>query len=167
VEVALGVDLSGFESSIKDGESQNLNHMFTNIPSAPAKMVAMKLMTINRRWGALSLTEQSRDDRAILYCAGKLVAGREVAGLGAAVQSHPQPNLAIDLARVSAVDAAGLGTLVALYRWATVNGKRLTVANPSRRVRAVMERTGLSYLLEGEHKASAFVEPDELCRCTA
>lgn len=127
----------------------------------------MKLMTIDRRWGALSLTEESREDRAILYCAGKLVAGREATGLSAVVQSYPQSNLAIDLARISAVDAAGLGTLVALYRWATVNGKRLTLANPSRRVRAVMERTGLIYLLDGEHKASAFVEPDELCRCTA
>lgn len=127
----------------------------------------MKLMTIDGRWGALSLTEESREDRAILYCAGKLVAGREAAVLNAAVQAQSHRALTIDLAKVSAIDAAGLGTLVGLYRWAAVNGRHLTVANPSRQVRAAVECTGLSYLLDGSPKASASFEPDELCRCTA
>lgn len=64
-------------------------------------------------------------------------------------ESHPQTNsLVLDFARVSAVDAGGLGLLLELRREAQARGIRLRVTNASRMVSRVFEITRLDSVFE-------------------
>lgn len=54
----------------------------------------------------------------------------------------------IDLIGVSAIDAAGLGALATLERWARSEHRTIHLANLSKRVREALETTGLSSVLQ-------------------
>jgi anti-anti-sigma factor len=64
----------------------------------------------------LNIAVERSHDVVQLKCAGRLVHGSESEVLRHAVEQESARTVAIDLADLSTVDAAGLGTLVYLHR---------------------------------------------------
>ena len=83
-----------------------------------------------------------------LLCSGRLVLGVEAETLRCMATSRPERQLVIDLQRVHAIDAAGLGLLVELYCWARERSHSLVVANPSSRVQQLITLTNLKSVLQ-------------------
>lgn len=81
--------------------------------------------------------------RVILHCTGRIVAGEETSILCAAVARHGRA-IAIDLSGVTAIDAAGIGALLALQ----AAGVYLHLVNPIEPVRQVLEVTGMNSVFE-------------------
>ena len=91
----------------------------------------------------LSLTTQKLGDVTVFRCAGRLTADHGD-DLRRTVISQPPLRMAVlDLAGISAVDAAGLGTLVSLLRWAKASGRELKLMNVVPRVEEVLRLTHL------------------------
>jgi len=82
-------------------------------------------------------------DVAILRCQGRIVRGQETAILCAAVQQHGQ-EVILDLRKVDAIDAAGIGVLVSLQ----AAGIYLKLMAPSEQVRAILRLTRLDSIFE-------------------
>jgi anti-anti-sigma factor len=91
----------------------------------------------------LTVTLEKLDQAIILHCAGKIVRGDETVLLCVATRSHGSP-LVIDLERVEAIDAAGIGALVALQ----AAGIYVQLINPSDRVREVLRVTQVDSIFE-------------------
>lgn len=88
-------------------------------------------------------------DTAILNCYGRIVAGLEAESLKDAVACQADKRLVIvDLARVDAIDARGLGLLVFLQTLGYALGFNLQFTNPAPRVRAVLDLMRLDSVLE-------------------
>jgi anti-anti-sigma factor len=69
--------------------------------------------------------------------------------LRTAVQNECRVRVAVlDLAQVSAVDAAGLGTLVSLWNWSKRSGRRLKLMNVPPQIEELLALTNLSTLFE-------------------
>ena len=85
-----------------------------------------------------------------LQCAGRIVRGDETAILCAAVQ-RGQRHVVVDLTKVEAVDAAGIGALVSLQ----AAGVYLTLMNPSEQVREILKLTHLDSIFEISESQSA------------
>jgi anti-anti-sigma factor len=83
-----------------------------------------------------------------LLCSGRLVLGVEAETLRCMATSRPERKLVLDLQRVHAIDAAGLGLLVELHCWARDRSHSLVVANPSPRVHKVITLTRLKSVLQ-------------------
>ncbi|HYY69603.1 MAG TPA: STAS domain-containing protein [Terriglobales bacterium] len=111
----------------------------------------------------LSLTIHNLGDVTVFRCAGRITAeDRDV--LRNAVSSRPGMRIAVlDLAEVSAMDAAGLGTLLFLRRWAKDTGKELKLMNLLPRVEELLELTKLRSSFE---VCSVRDMVDLLCRAT-
>ncbi|MGA3210077.1 MAG: STAS domain-containing protein [Terriglobales bacterium] len=91
----------------------------------------------------LSLTIQKLGDVTVYRCAGKLTAGQGD-DLRRMVTSQPPLRLVVlDLAGISTVDAAGLGTLVLLLRWAQATGREFKLMNVVPRVEQLLQLTNL------------------------
>lgn len=107
-------------------------------------------------------------------------AGRIVTGAGADRAHWPEPpargeaaEVVVDLRRVTAFDAAGVGALLRLRAAITAQGGRLTLAAPPPRVLRVLHLTGLAAVFDLASNRSA--GPDTpahpastagtLCRC--
>jgi anti-anti-sigma factor len=91
----------------------------------------------------LSVTTRNVDGTVVLRCQGRLVHGEESALLCAAVRHHGR-EVVLDLADVTAIDAAGIGALVSLQ----AAGVYLKLMNPSEAVREVLRLTGLEKVFE-------------------
>lgn len=92
---------------------------------------------------------QNAGDAVILKCAGRVVAGEEVATLKGTALCHQESKvLVLDLAKVDRFDCAGLGLLAFLAGWSRVVGTRLTILNPSYQVLQLLELTNLDSVLE-------------------
>ena len=91
----------------------------------------------------LTVTAHTVDNTVILSCQGRLVRGEESELLCAAVEHHGH-DVVLDLSRVSAIDAAGIGALVSLQ----AAGIYLKLMNPTEPVRAVLRLTGMETLFE-------------------
>jgi hypothetical protein len=61
----------------------------------------------------------------------------------------------VDLSRVTFLDCAGIGALVAGRNTAVRRGHRYTVVNPQHQVRKVLELTGVFTALTGRHPQQA------------
>jgi len=85
---------------------------------------------------------------AVIVCSGRIVEGDGAEMLRRAAMSQQGNELSIDLSRVTAMDARGLGILVELKKWAQRHGKRLQFLNPSPRVLELLQRTRLYSVLE-------------------
>jgi len=109
----------------------------------------------------------------VLECAGSLVAGDEVATLKQAVLcTAARSVLVLDLGRIDKVDGAGLGVLAFLQGWSRSAGVRLKIADPSTRVRKLIDLTRLSSVLEIVPKSEIEEEPENashtpICRVIA
>jgi anti-anti-sigma factor len=91
----------------------------------------------------LTVTIEPMNDGVTLRCVGRIVRGQETVILCAAVQQHVL-SLALDLAGVDAIDAAGIGVLVSLQ----AAGIYLKLVNPIRQVREVLRVTRLETVFE-------------------
>jgi len=84
----------------------------------------------------------------VVRCSGRIVRGDGTDDLLRAVMSQDSLHIQIDLSRINAIDAGGLGVLVALERWARDGNRTIQLINPSKRVREALETTGLSSVLQ-------------------
>jgi anti-anti-sigma factor len=91
----------------------------------------------------LTVTVKESDDGVVLQCQGRIVRGDETAILCAAVRQERR-NVILDLTRVDAIDAAGIGALVSLQ----ASGIYLTLLNPAEQVREVLRVTQLESIFE-------------------
>ena len=91
----------------------------------------------------LSVTTHNVGETVVLRCQDRLVHGEESALLCAAVRHHGR-DIVLDLARVTAIDAAGIGALVALQ----AAGIYLKLMNPAESVRSTLRLTGLQSVFE-------------------
>ena len=96
----------------------------------------------------LKLEVQESPLVTILRCSGRIVYGDGSDALVKAVMSKDTRYFLIDLNGVKAIDAAGLGALAALERWARSENRTVHLANLSKRVREILETTGLSSVLQ-------------------
>jgi len=96
----------------------------------------------------LTLKIQNLGDVTVFRCAGRLTAD-DADCLRKAVQAQSHVRVAVlDLAEISAVDAAGLGMLAGLRNWAKSAGKQLKLMNIVPRVDEVLELTNLRAAFE-------------------
>ena len=91
----------------------------------------------------LHVTIEESGKTAILHCAGRIVRGYETALLCAAVGQYGR-NIIVDLSKVDAIDAAGVGALIALQ----AAGIYLQLLNPTRAIREVLRVTRLDSVFE-------------------
>lgn len=96
----------------------------------------------------LSIQTQVSDQRAILWCTGRIVRGEEATILRNTVLAQDSESVVIVLSNVDEIDAGGLGVLVELEQWATSNHRKLKLLNPVRRVCEVLEATHLYSVIE-------------------
>jgi len=82
-------------------------------------------------------------DIVTLNCVGRIVRGQETAILCAAAQRCGR-NLVLDLGQVDAIDAAGVGALIALQ----AAGIYLKLRNPTKPVREVLRLTQVESVFE-------------------
>jgi len=88
-------------------------------------------------------------DTVIIKCAGRVVAGEEIARLKTAVLCHQDSRvIELDLEKVEMMDGSGLGLLAFLAGWTRVVGTELKLVNPSRRVCELLSLTRLDSVLE-------------------
>jgi anti-anti-sigma factor len=104
--------------------------------------------TVKIRMATLNIELRSLGEHTLVRCNGRIVAGEESAVLRSVVESQLTRDLTVDLAEVEAIDAAGIGALVGLQQWASANGRNITLANATRPVQKMMERTGLKSVLQ-------------------
>lgn len=79
----------------------------------------------------------------VLRCLGRIVRGDETSILCSAVQQQSR-NVVLDLTKVDAIDAAGIGALVSLQ----AAGVYLKLLNPTQQVREVLKVTKLDSIFE-------------------
>jgi anti-anti-sigma factor len=111
----------------------------------------------------LTLTIHNLGGVTVFRCAGRITTG-SVDALRNAVLNHPHTPIAVlDLAGISAVDAAGLGILVSLRRWADAADTKLKLMNLVPRVEELLELTNLRSAFE---VCPVYEMLDLLCRAT-
>jgi anti-anti-sigma factor len=91
----------------------------------------------------LTVTVKNSENGVVLQCQGRIVRGEETAVLCAAVAQKGR-NVTLDLTRVDAIDAAGIGLLVSLQ----ASGIYLKLLNPTEPVRDVLRVTHLASIFE-------------------
>lgn len=91
----------------------------------------------------LTVTVEKLDETVVLRCAGRIVRGDETTLLCAASRQHGRSVL-LDLEKVEAIDAAGIGALVALQ----AAGIYVQLRNPNERVREILGITQVDSILE-------------------
>jgi anti-anti-sigma factor len=96
----------------------------------------------------LSLTIHNLGDVTIFRCAGRIMFPYADT-LRTAVLRQPRFRVVVlDLAEISAVDAAGLGILVSLRTWTRTTGTTLKLMNLTPRVEFLLELTNLRSVFE-------------------
>jgi anti-anti-sigma factor len=91
----------------------------------------------------LEVKIEESGNAVILRCIGRIVRGHETAILCAAVR-HSGRKIVLDLRKVDAIDAAGVGALIALQ----AAGIYLQLMNPTRAVREVLRVTKVDSVFE-------------------
>lgn len=95
----------------------------------------------------LRIDIQSAPPLVTLVCAGRIVLGVEAETLRCMTTARLERHLRLELSRVKAIDAAGLGLLVELHRWAQQRSASLTIANPSMQAHRMFTLTNLDRVL--------------------
>jgi anti-anti-sigma factor len=91
----------------------------------------------------LTLTVENFDEITVVHCQGRIVRGYDTVLLCSAGQQAGR-NVVLDLTQVDAIDAAGIGALVALQ----AAGVYLKLMNPTRQVREILKLTNLDTIFE-------------------
>ena len=95
----------------------------------------------------LHFSIQDLGDLGIFHCSGRMVAGNGTRLINA-IQASDVRVVVLDLSEIRVVDAAGLGTLVALQLWATAVGRGLKLLNVTPWVENLLRLTNLYGALE-------------------
>ena len=99
----------------------------------------------------LQIRIHNAEQAAVLACEGRIVLGQPTTALENAAQAvlaAHATSVLLDLSRVSAVDAAGLGTLVGIKQRVESAGAELRLLNPQRAVRHLLALTRLDEVLD-------------------
>jgi anti-anti-sigma factor len=96
----------------------------------------------------LQLLAQRVRNTVVLQCTGRMVAGEGLKGFQRTASAQRAAALIIDLQRVEAVDAAGLGTLLRIKQWCDAQGMNLKLINPGKHVQEVLALTALDSVLD-------------------
>jgi anti-sigma B factor antagonist len=98
----------------------------------------------------LSLETRQLGDVIIVHCEGRIVYRDEAAALTRVVAEALEHTreVILDLEGVERIDSAGLGELVLIRLSAEANGSHLKLAAPNARVRALLDLTKLSSVLD-------------------
>jgi anti-anti-sigma factor len=102
----------------------------------------------------LTVKVKTSNNEAILHCQGRIVSGDEHTLLCAALEQRER-KITLDLSRVEAIDAAGIGALVSLQ----AAGIYLKLLNPTSQVSQTLRLTKLDTIFEICH-APLLREPD-------
>jgi anti-sigma B factor antagonist len=107
----------------------------------------------------LKVYARNLGDIAVLCLQGRLVSG-ETRTLREAVRAQSNVNaVVLDLARVTAIDARGLGVMLELRRQSASRGIRFKLMNVNRFTRRVLEITRLDSVFEIIPKAEPSLAP--------
>lgn len=106
----------------------------------------------------LALTTRTMGDVAVVHCGGKLVFQSEAAALCEVVSDlvSRYRRVVVDLHDIAAIDGGGIGTLAECIRNAKEAGARLVLCRVPRKVRALLDLTKVSSLVDianSEHDA--------------
>jgi anti-anti-sigma factor len=96
----------------------------------------------------LGLTIQNLGDVTIIRCKGRITFAYADMLRIAVLKQQRVRVVVLDLGEVSAVDAAGIGILVSLRKWARTNGKTLKLMNLAPNVEDLLELTNLRSAFE-------------------
>ncbi|MFZ0806997.1 MAG: STAS domain-containing protein [Candidatus Sulfotelmatobacter sp.] len=89
----------------------------------------------------LNLHTENIGEMAVVECEGRIVQSESASKLRQAVTSQLDAQIIVlDLSEVPAIEAAGLGMLVFLQRWAQNRGVKFKLFNPRSFVRDRLER---------------------------
>jgi anti-anti-sigma factor len=91
----------------------------------------------------LTVTIEESEKNATLRCVGQIVRGYETALLCAAIGQSDR-SIVVDLSQVDAIDATGVGALIALQ----AAGLYLQVLNPAKAIREMLRFSGLDSVFE-------------------
>jgi anti-anti-sigma factor len=92
----------------------------------------------------LGVTIHDREQTAIVRCVGRIGVGEVETLRNAVLSLSNNRTVVLDLARVDAIDAAGIGVLLFFHGWSRLLGIDLQLMNPSRHVREILELTHLN-----------------------
>lgn len=92
---------------------------------------------------SLGVTIHDLGETAIVRCVGRIGVGETKTLRKAVLSQSSRQTVVLDLARVDALDCAGIGLLVFLHGWAGVVGIDLQLMNPTRHVCELLELTNL------------------------
>ncbi len=96
----------------------------------------------------LSMTIQKLGDASVFHCSGRITAGEEDLLRTAVRNQRRIRTLVLDLADISAIDAAGLGMLVSLRACSKSSGAELKLMNVTPGVEEVLQLTHLRSAFE-------------------
>ena len=125
----------------------------------------------------LNIRTQKLGNTTVLHCVGRLTFPDADALRNLTLQEPQASSLILDLANVTAIDAAGLGALVSLRAWSSKSGSALKLMNVNSKVLRLLELTNLRPAFEictaremldllcralREPEAEMFVPPEKL-----
>jgi len=88
-------------------------------------------------------------DIAVVRCSGRMVRGAALDAFRRQIEQLDRLRvLVLDLSEVQQLDAGGLGTLLLVRRWATMNGARVKLVDPPAFFRRLLEATHLNSVFE-------------------
>lgn len=116
----------------------------------------------------LKVDVQSAPPVVTLVCSGRVVLGLEVETLRCMVTSRAERHLLLEMSRVDAIDAAGLGLLVELRNWAQRRSASLRIVSPSLQLQRLILLTHLQQVVPVSGlRRDAFAGTEELRAMTA
>src|SRR5215467_7041885 len=95
----------------------------------------------------LEITTHTLGNVTMFRCAGRITV-EHAAKLRTFVMKHAPSIAVLDLAEITAIDAAGVGILVSLHWWAKTTGARLKLMNLTPRVEDLLELFSLRSTFE-------------------
>lgn len=113
----------------------------------------------------LEIARRDKDDVTILALHGKLILGDETLQLGDAIQrllAQDKKNILLNLEKVSFIDSAGVGTLIAAFSSARARGATVKLTNPTQKFQETLQITRMMTIFEvfsDEQKALASFQP--------
>ncbi len=88
-------------------------------------------------------------DVAVVRCSGRMVRGAALDAFRRRIEQIDRLRvLVLDLSDVQQLDAGGLGTLLLVRRWATMNAARVKLVDPPAFFRKMLEATHLNSVFE-------------------
>lgn len=110
-----------------------------------------------------NLTSAVNSLPAIVAVHSELVRGTESEVLAKLLPRVKDGSVALDLANVERIDAAGIATLITLYCTSVEAGNDFTVVSPSHHVLELLRLVGLESILMAENRSSHRSRPCQEC----